>query len=194
MQLWTVQTERALRTLERDGQLCSDRNLVDSEFLPAYDWMTDQMGQRIALPPTGISVPLWAWYQYESASRQRPDLRRSNHLPRGETGFLIEFNANDGSVLLSDFDLWHFVLNYWYLPGTVADGERVDSKHGFNYGWNKLSPTKLDRRIRDSRRRIFDLDWYDPELTVEPGQRRIQGTFWTLKADSVRTVKKFVAR
>ena len=40
------------------------------------------------------------------------------HLPKGERGVRLELQVADDRVLLSDFDLWHYVLNYWYLPET----------------------------------------------------------------------------
>ena len=49
--------------------------------------------------------PIWAWY------RPKPDLRRVGHLPRGEPGVRLEFVAPAESVLLSDFEAWHNVLN-----------------------------------------------------------------------------------
>jgi hypothetical protein len=38
----------------------------------------------------------------------------------------VELTAAPSAVLLSDFHAWHFVLNYWYLPRNVADGDRFD--------------------------------------------------------------------
>ncbi len=29
-------------------------------------------------------------------------------------------------VLLSDYSLWHYVLNYWYLPSSEADGDAFE--------------------------------------------------------------------
>ncbi len=194
MQLWTIQTEAALGKLECDGRLSSDRSLADADFLTAYDWISDQMRQRIGPSPAGVTSPLWAWYQCNSESKRRPDLRRRGHLPRGETGFLIEFWGDDESVVLSDFDLWHFVLNYWYLPATVADGDRFDSTLDRRYSWNDPAPHVIDQEIRDSWQRIFDLEWYDPELTCSPGERQIQATLWELTAESIVTIQKFVAR
>lgn len=194
MQLWTIQTEAAVRKLERDGWLTSDRSLADADFLPAYDWLSDQMRRLIGPSPTGVSSPLWAWYQYESELTRRPDLRRKGHLPRGEIGYLIEFWVDDESVMLSDFDLWHFVLNYWYLPATVADGERFEAALTDRYSWSDPAPHPLDQEIRDSWQRIFDLNWHDPDLTCSPDERQIQATLWQLTAETVVGMQKFVAR
>jgi len=195
MQLWTIQTEEAIRKLERDGHLVPDRDFADTDFLAAYDWLAGEMQERIGVPPVGDGSPLWAWQQYGSASRKRPDLRCSGHLPRGETGFLIEFSVDAELVVLSDFDLWHFVLNYWYLPASVSDGERFDSTLvNRTYSWTDPAPREIENEIRSSWLRIFDLEWYDKELTSAPGKRQIQATLWQLAAESITTVTKFVAR
>lgn len=41
---------------------------------------------------------------------------------------LIEFEIEQDSVLLSDFELWHFVLNYWYLPSSLQDIGRFEEE------------------------------------------------------------------
>jgi hypothetical protein len=38
-----------------------------------------------------------------------------------ETGVRLELEIPDGTALLSDFSLWHYPLNYWYLPSTGED-------------------------------------------------------------------------
>ena len=69
-------------------------------------------------------MPIWAWYQWEG-SRRKPDLRASGYLPKGEPGVRLELRVADDRVLLSDFDLWHYVLNYWYLPKSEKAGEAL---------------------------------------------------------------------
>jgi hypothetical protein len=39
----------------------------------------------------------------------------------------LELEYPDERALLSDFSLWHHVLNYWYLPSSEADGDRFES-------------------------------------------------------------------
>ena len=58
----------------------------------------------------------------------KPDLRSSGHLLKGERGVRIEFRVSDRLILLSDFDLWHYVLNYWYLPESQKDDEAFESE------------------------------------------------------------------
>ena len=39
-----------------------------------YDWLVDQMKERIGPPPEGVSYPVWAWHTWREDSK-RPDLR-----------------------------------------------------------------------------------------------------------------------
>lgn len=77
MQLWTIQTEEAWRSLNQLGHLSCCRNDADRERLSTYDWMASPMVTRLDRPTNGISLPIGAWYQYAGTNRKRPDLRRS---------------------------------------------------------------------------------------------------------------------
>ena len=59
--------------------------------------------------------PIWFWHQYKNSKSKRPDLRESGLLSKGTKGVLIEFEKPETEILLSDFNLWHFVLNYWHI-------------------------------------------------------------------------------
>ena len=141
MILWTIQPLTVWKALQSKGQIQAREVFVDKHFRPAYRWMRDQMRLRLGPPPSSNSFPLWAWYQWQGASKKRPDLRFSGHLPSGETGVLIEFLAEADEVLLSDFELWHYVLNYLYLPSSSRDEAQFDSvlsvvcsQHSFGSG------------------------------------------------------------
>lgn len=55
---------------------------------------------------------------------------------RGEKGVRLTINCPAERVLLSDFSLWHYVLNYWYLPSSEAVGDAFESElagHGLSF-------------------------------------------------------------
>ncbi|MBN2032660.1 MAG: DUF3841 domain-containing protein [Deltaproteobacteria bacterium] len=137
MILWTIQTERAWLELQNRGILRTRReNITEESWLQPYQWMVEQMEINIGPPPRSWCFPLWAWFQWEGEKRRRPDLRAGGHLGKGETGIRIEFECFEGSALLSDFDLWHYVLNYWHLPKTEQDAEQFEaelSEQGLNF-------------------------------------------------------------
>jgi hypothetical protein len=134
-------------------------------------------------PPHGVRHPVWAWLQYESVEKKRPDLRRTGHL--GSRGVLIEFNASEGQLLLSDVDLWHYVLNRWYLPQT-SNEVKDDLEHAL--------PALSGIELMNSWLRIFDLDWYLEGVSVSRLKRSIQATIWQVPLSSVRSVTTFCAR
>lgn len=135
------------------------------------------MQRRIGAPPPGVRYPVWAWYQYQDERARRPDLRRSAHAPSGTPLVLIEFELPDDQVLLSDFELWHYVLNDWYVAARV---------------WrDRTYPPDVRER---SWRRIFDLDRIIVDLAGPRSGRSIQATVWQVPMSVVRRVRPFVAR
>jgi len=128
MVIWSILTEQAWGRLQLRGRLQAARRHVAKEFVLSYDWMAEQMMRRLKTArPSTDAMPIWAWYQWEGR-RRKPDLRANGHLARGERGVRVELEVADGRVLLSDFDLWHYVLNYWYLPKSEKDGEAFEKK------------------------------------------------------------------
>ena len=96
----------------------------------------------------------------------------------------------DDRVLLSGFDLWHFVLNRWYLPRTEKDGETFEAKlarAGLSPLQDPLPHATLRREMEKSWERIFDLSWSDLQNDVvhRAKYRSIQGTMWELLLDDV---------
>ncbi|WP_304342657.1 DUF3841 domain-containing protein [Chryseobacterium koreense] len=122
MKLWTIQPVEWYEKLLENNIIFSEQKYLEIEdnFLRAYEWMIFQMEARISNKPVKNMFPIWAWFQYNNAQNQRPDLRNVGFLPKGTKGVRIEFDKKDEAVLLSDFNLWAYVLNYWY----IADNEK----------------------------------------------------------------------
>ena len=198
MVLWSIQSVNAWKKLQTSDVLRCKRRFSDKDFLASYEWMAEQMRKhlRVLVPPDAL--PLWAWYQWEGERRRKPDLRSRGHLPKGERGVRIEFEINDNLVLLSDFNLWHYVLNYWYLPVSVADDEAFEAKLAERclsfYKTKPVPDPVFDRVIRESWERIFDIQWVQEDLTSLIAEKSIQAVFWELSLESVRQVDEFTAR
>jgi len=139
--------------------------------------MSAEMERRIGPPPRDVRYPVWAWFQHRSAAARRPDLRSTNHLPPGSAGVRLEFEVSKHEVLLSDFALWHFVLNSWYLPRS-ANGHERSSEAAKQRSWA----------------RIFDLRFSAREVAEPLPQKSIQATLWEVKLSSIRGVQEFIAR
>jgi hypothetical protein len=179
MILWTIQHLDAWRNAEQAGVLRGDARRAWRMFREPYRWMVAVMSHRICRPPRGVRHPIWAWLQYENERRKRPDLRRAGHLPAGTSGVLIEFAAPDHQVLLSDFELWHYVLNRWYLPSTLRESREMRQTNGYH--------------LENSWYRIFDLDWELKDIAVPRPEKSIQATLWEVPLTSVRSIQHFRA-
>ena len=203
MIVWSNLTAEAWDVLQQKGILRAACQHVDSDFLPAYIWMAEQMERRLAVPrPSKDMMPIWVWSQWWGG-RRKPDLRATGHLPKGTRGVRIECKVSDERVLLSDFELWHFVLNYGYLPKTEKEEEKFEreltaaglSLTGCSLR-NPLSNDEYREKIEKSWERIFDLTWTDPHhaIVTRTKDRSIQGTMWELWLDDVVDSKDFKAR
>lgn len=180
MRLWTIQTDAAYRILQETGKLSGTRGtVIEESFLPAYDWLRKQMSQRIGPPPTPEAYPIWGWYQYEGRSG-KPDMRRFRNDLRaaGPAGlWRLKLEVPDEQVLLSDFDLWHFPLNRWYLSVSEEDYDAHD--------------TCTQEEMEKSWELIFHLDMPANDWNSAP-QKTIQGTFWELTQYMVVAAEHFV--
>jgi len=188
MTLWSIQVEEAFALLEREGRLRVPWSYGEPDYAGPYRWMVQQMTRRIGPPPAKGLTPIWAWYQYKSEARPKPDLRRTQHLPSGTIGYRLELVVDLSRCLLSDFILWHCVLNNYYLPISEADSERFDALHG------SLPTVYLDSATRASWDRIFDLEWDDPYIADPKPTKMIQATLWEINRSDVVAVDRFVAR
>lgn len=206
MVVWTIQSYPAWERLQSDGTLYGPN--IEDTFVAdhplgriAYTWMAEQMEQRMGPGPKPGIYPLWAWYQWRDAAHPRPDLRASAHLPYGMQGARIEFEIDERSILLSDFQQWHIPLNYDYLSLNEAEDSAFDAdlaRHGIRWEPGMpLSDPGLHASILTSWERIFEIDrvgdpdWWAGETRAE---KSIQGTFWQLSLSQVRRVKIFRAR
>lgn len=96
----------AYATLAYYGRLRADPAHVDPYFVPAYDWMRDQMAKRV--PGHTGDYPIWLW-----AKIRRDDLVSSVRLAaRHQPGtVLVTCRIARQRCLLSNFSDWHLVLN-----------------------------------------------------------------------------------
>lgn len=176
MILWTIQHENAYKELCDNGVLYAKESRILEDFEDAYHWLADQMKSRIGNPPKGVTVPIWAWYQWEG-KRKRLDMRwHGRHFTeKGTPIVLMTIDVPDNAVLLSDFDYWHAVLN---------DGDLI-----FPYD-DDIFYTEEERR--KSWENIFDITCsFDDE---EHDGLTTQATMWEIKKEWVIKVEHFITR
>jgi hypothetical protein len=145
------------------------------------------MEYRIGRRPNGVSYPIWAWHTRDW-KHKKPDLRNIGLGNKGEKSVCIEVEVPDNQVVLTDFDVWHFVLNKWYFDDSYSEEE-----------WEKLH-AKYDRLDRDVKEKVKIQSW-QKVFDISPFQnewcqrgRYIQATFWVLYLKDVKDVRFFTAR
>lgn len=195
MLLWTIQPEEIWNIILKEGVYRCDpekceflqerEEKLDPKFTPAYSWLADQMDKRVGKRPEGVQFPVWAWYQYNC--KRKPDLRRE----RWENGYdgerfaCIELEIPDKLVLLSDFHMWHFVLNRWPISDTEEESNRLDSF------LDNVEQDKAEAFLRQNWERVFDITPFKNEWTSRGED--IQATFWELKYEYVKRARFFSA-
>lgn len=203
MKLWTIQHYQAYNELIETGVLRADEDYYYKDFRLAYNWMADKMEHNGILPSSGVNYPIWAWYKWEGKHKRR-DMREAGYAERGEKIVQLTIEVDDKDVLLSDFELFHYVLNYWYLPIDEKDDENFEREymdHGFE--WKDLkdfnvqteSMKYIRTKIEKSWDRIFDLEKEDENLVYGSNfNKSIQATFWELKYEQVIKAEIFIAK
>lgn len=196
IKLWSIVTEQAWQALYAQGVLKSRKGLADREFLNAYDWMRRQMEQRIGPAPDIDQYPIWAWYQATDQKRKRPDLRETGHLASGKVGYRIEFEKEVNEVLLSDFELWHFVINRHFIPESETQARLFEQGLEKQFGTSCFEelPKSAQRLFEKSWDRIFDIIFEPKNIASSFPEKQIQATCWELRLDEVAKVGRFVAR
>lgn len=151
---------------------------VDPEMRASYRWMARELSRRVGPPTQRSQVPVWAWCQWRGALCRRPDLRAGGHLPPGVRGVRLELEIDASRLLPSDFELWHYALNGWYLPASLGDERAFEAFP---------DPS----RIAPSWQRIFDLAWSNRRYAVPSSQKSIQAVLWELRPADLRAFTPF---
>ena len=90
----------------------------------------------------------------------------------------LELEVEAARLLPSDFELWHYALNGWYLPASLDDERAFDA-----------SPEPA--RVASSWQRIFDLAWSNRRYAAPRPEKSIQAVLWELRPDDLRAVTTF---
>jgi len=192
MTLWTIQTLEVWSEIQKRGRFVCDSTAP--EFLgnymscrDSYDWLVCEMERRLGKRPEGVEYPIWAWHTRDW-KRKKPDLRESGYGTKGAKYVCMEIEIPDREVVLTDFDIWHYVLNDWYFCASSSEEEWRKKMELFD----RLPIEKQEEEKRSSWQNVFDIaslenDW-------EQRGRYIQATFWCLTLDEIKKVQIFTAR
>jgi hypothetical protein len=206
MRLWTIQDQEAYKLLKKNGILhvneeclwCKDSN----NLRYAYDWMASALCKK-DINPDGIRYPIWAWYQWEGKRKKR-DMRKSGLSARGNKVVQLEIEIPDEKVLLSDFDVFHSVLNNMYISSSKKDHDKFDKWYEslrIKYGDREYDAQQdiksqiVNDVIEESWAGVFDLTKEDDNWLYGKNEHKsIQAVFWELRKDQVIWAREFIAK
>jgi hypothetical protein len=200
MRLWTIQSPCRLVSLTEQGILHGDwdhlKNGEDSFYVRPYEWMAKQMVAR--LPDFSGKAPVWGWVT-------KYDLRAERWNWGNRWMVCIEFEVPDDQVVLSDFDLWHQVLNNF--PCSLSEAEWEDftdredarSRALFDQGLGGMAGQRIvEAEFREEKeatwQRIFDPDLPWDDEWLGKGPRVWQACVDGLRPEQVRSTRLFRSR
>ena len=188
MILWTIQDEASYKTLLKKGVYrCDLRSEGLPDFKPAYDWMVAQMIRRIGAKPRGVVYPIWAWFMW-TRNCKKPDLGWfiKNCGEKGQRFVRLELEVPDKDVLLSDFDVWHSILNNQLISYSNEEDDELEEQY-------QTLPEPQRREMKEKNwERVFDVE-YVPNNWRGRGES-IQATFWELRLEYVRKATPFTSK
>lgn len=208
MRLYSVQPRHIYDKLMSEGvfsprPLLQPDNILHDDragFSSAYDWLCEQMPERGLPRPASDAYPVWAWQQWWGPAKAKPDLRYASmrNWSGADAGpmVLMTLEVPDDQVLLSDFEAWHFCLNYWFLAGVRAANafsKRCEARGGGYYKEKPLKDPALHDELVASWQAIFDIPRSRKLLGGRASEQSIQATFWSLQAGHVLEAVEFGA-
>lgn len=172
----------------------------DTSWRSSYEWMASQMESRHVAFFNNESrpeFPMWAWHWYNGHRNPRPDLRHTSMRQWSTTQrlVLLTIDIDEARVQLSNYDGWHWCLNYNFL-GKARKTNALDSEvkrvlKTSSYRSNPLPDPKYDARIRESWCQIFDLPTMRSIMNAPKRTQTVQATFWHLAKQDVTSAVEF---
>lgn len=182
IRIWTIQAQASRDRLIRNRMLVAESEICsgDPEAI-AYRWITRQVNSRLG---SCCLSPVWAWRNWGGGEATEPNTLAEWHMPRGQVGYLIEIEICPTSIVLSQFEMWTWVLSGKPVPKGFSDfdntagmpADRV-SKEQFFCSWE----------------RIFDLSFGDEDFWGPKASRWVQVCLPELAYTSVVSETRFVA-
>ena len=184
MRLWTIQPIEVWNETLNSGTYRCNPVLTTLDLDDEYKWMIRKMVDRIGPPPVGVQYPIWAWYK-QNGKHCKPDLRsaRWGYGLGDEDYACIEIEMPDETILLSDFDVWHIILNH----GLISETEEEDKEQEILFDAMDSDQQAL---YRDKNwERVFEVSPFSNGWITRGDW--VQATFWELQKEDIRSVKFF---
>ena len=176
MELWTIQRKEVLEEINKKGYYAPlVKNTMAYKygggFKDGYELMVEELYKKDKRKKRN-KYPVWAFLQPINAAEFGVD----------EEGYIeIKLDIPDERILLSDFSLYHCVLNNGYCSSSDEDYIKYLLKFfGSTEHFNLLPEFTIeehDKYVRESWRNIFDVANTDTE--------DIQACFWFVGKEDV---------
>ena len=181
---WALMERSTWQLLQVEGVLTSPVGKANDDpiFQDAYAWIKDSFASAgIIAPEPGLS-PWWCWVR-RAENHPEPYIEDTEGL---HDPVVLELSVPSEQIVLSCFDLWHFVLNKCYVRTSELDEQDFDrAQEGAEEGSD--AALQIKQRMQESWLAVFKLD----QSAVDMGPfetKSIQGCFWTLRLSDVTAV------
>lgn len=160
MKLWTQQPLSVWKQVLRNNVYYPDSDhqnvlknfgALGSMLTEPYDWMIQQLSQRIT-KPAKATVPVWWWLNDQ---KQAPHFNDDDRANSDDPYIIIEADVNYCDALFSDFELWTYVINNMYLHPITNETDEQWSK---TQNWfDSLPPVQQNVEMTRSWELIFGI-------------------------------------
>lgn len=170
MRLWSFQSLDIVEKLQNNiPYVCDFKKSPfkdEEQFVEAYSWLIEKLSKRI-VKPDHIDYPVWAWYSYNGANK-KPDLRTYQAY---NDSALLELEIDDSRIVLTDFVIWHDVLNN--VKSMTDEEWEISFENNIKYS---------QKEIEESWDRIFHID--------KSLDHSIQANFWSIFPEDIVKIHK----
>lgn len=201
MKLYTFQRMHVWETLTQLGYYHPFNIFEHDEFLSqdlkdnwgfsqAYIWLREKMIEKEVGYIANNSHLIWAWYHWGGNKKRMPDKRFASVYDyyQDEPYIMLELDVPEDRITLSDYDLWHWVLNYWYADKTRKANQ---FEKQYDYYRNKPLPFEGDKLLKETWSNVFNLNKSRDILDITKKQQFIQATFFELFYTDITKVHFF---
>lgn len=211
MLLQTIQPLSIWEKLQKDSIVFSQPNYEEYDdknyswnFKISYNWLKEQMNIKGITPQANEKDLFWAWAWAGDLGNKKVDLRTRRHGLK-EPHVLLTIEKPPEDILISDFHLWHYVLNYWSINSSKKEErewDKICKVKAQNFYRNKpLSQPELHQKIEQSWQAIFKIEEKENNfystldiktqkfLDIYNEKLIAQATFWNIKKEDVKKVQ-----
>lgn len=184
MRLWTRQHVSVLEEIKKNRYYFAKKEHIELKndtisdyYLELYHWYIKR-AEKFVKRERNDQYPIWASTNYK------------DRLQVVEDTYLFELEVPEDRVVITDFDKWGYVVNYWYVPEDKED-ERKHNEELKKMGIGDESAIVMGHKgnfyplLRDkilkSWNRIFEIESHKGAMT--------QATLWEIKKEWIIKVE-----